>query len=129
MLSFVFHFTFITMLKIFSSIFFLMSMASSYGEGDWFSNKKAPRKYFTLLNYGSNQNQELMLTELKTKHSVIILRHYVIQFFTSQYWRCNIPFNFANKEVIFICYVLVIGWQDLLVVIKKKKMFYHLLLT
>jgi hypothetical protein len=30
------------------------------------------------------------------------------------------PFNFTNKEVIFVLFILVIGWKEQLVAIKKK---------
>jgi len=36
----------------------LYAWHQGYDEEDWSSNKKAPRKYFVLSNYGSNQNQK-----------------------------------------------------------------------
>jgi hypothetical protein len=40
---------------------------------------------------------------------------------------CNILFNFANKEILYVLYVSVIRWQETTVAVKKKKLYLNLL--
>ena len=48
--SFVFPFTSIIMLKMFSNTFFLCAWHQGYNGGDWYSNNETLRKYFTIPN-------------------------------------------------------------------------------
>jgi len=57
-IAFVFSFTSMTVLKILSKMFFLCAWHQGYGRKDWSFNKEAPKKYFVLPNYRSNQNQK-----------------------------------------------------------------------
>jgi len=77
---------------------------------------------------GQTKTIELLLTGLKTKHNVTVLRHHIIQFFTRKMWRCNILFNFTNKDVFSVFSILVIRWQEPSETVKKKTL-YHRFLT
>jgi len=44
--------------NVLKHVLFLYAWRQGYSEGDWSSNKEAPRKYFALPSYESNQNQE-----------------------------------------------------------------------
>jgi len=76
------------------------------------SIKKLPENTLFYLIVGQTKTMKLLLTGLKTKHNITVLRHHVIQFFTWKKWRCNIPFNYANKEVIFVLSELMICWEE-----------------
>jgi hypothetical protein len=69
---------------------------------------------------GQTKTRKLLLTGLKTKHNITVLRHDVIQFFTRKKWRCNITFNSVNKSVLSVFSKLVIRWQEPHVTIKKR---------
>jgi hypothetical protein len=43
-----------------------------------------------------------------------------MQFFTRKTRACNILFNSANKEIISVLSILVIRWQEMTVIVKKK---------
>jgi len=43
-----------------------------------------------------------------------------MQFITRKTRGCNILFNFANKEIIFVLSVPMIRWQETMVTIKKE---------
>jgi hypothetical protein len=72
---------------------------------------------------GHTKTRKLLLTELKTKHNVIVLRYHAIQFFTQQYRQYNIPFDSTNKKNNFYsfctCYWLARTTSG-----NKKKMLY-----
>ena len=53
---------------------------------------------------------KFLLTELKTKYNTPVPWDHIIQFFTWRYRHCNIHFNTTYKEIIFVLFVLVIGW-------------------
>jgi hypothetical protein len=83
MLSFVFPFTSIILLKMFLNIFFfnvhdIEVMTKKIN----FSMKMLPENTSLCLIMGHTKTRKLLLTELKTKHNVIVLRHHVIQLFT-----------------------------------------------
>jgi len=48
------------------------------------------------------KTRKLLLTGLKIEYNILILRYYIISFFTRKYQRCNIPFKFTFQEVFFI---------------------------
>jgi len=75
----------------------------------------------TMLNpiVGQIKIRKLLLTRLKIKHNITLLRHHVTQFPTQKKWRYNIPFNYVNKKVLLGLSVLVIYWQEPLVAVKK----------
>jgi len=81
------------------------------------SIKKLLENILFYLIVGQTKIRKLLLTGLKTKHNIIVLRHHVIQFFTWKKWRCNISFNYANKEVIFVLSKLMICWEELSVIV------------
>ena len=83
MLSFVFPFTSIILLKMFLNIFFfnVHNIEVMTKEID-FPMKKLPENTSLYLIMGHTKTRKLLLTELKTKHNVIVLRHHDIQFFT-----------------------------------------------
>jgi hypothetical protein len=39
---------------------------------------------------GHTKTRKLLLTRMRTKYNALILRDYIVQFFTRQYWWCNI---------------------------------------
>jgi hypothetical protein len=44
-----------------------------------------------------------------------------MQFFTRKTWGCNIIFNSADKEILFVLSVPTIRWQETTVIVKKKE--------
>ena len=73
------------------------------------------------------KTRKLLLTRLETKHNVTVLWYNIMQFFTRKMRGCNILFNFANKEILYVLYVSVIRWQETIVAVKKKKLYLNLL--
>jgi hypothetical protein len=69
---------------------------------------------------------KLLFIRLKIKHNALILWDHVIQFFTRWYQWYNTPFNSTYKKVLFFLYVLMIGWQESPMAIKKA-IYHHLL--
>ena len=69
---------------------------------------------------GQTKSRKLLLTRMKTKHNVTVLWYNVMQFFTKKTQRCNILFNSANKEIVYVLSISMIRWQKMTVVVKKK---------
>ena len=88
MLFFVFPFTSITVLRMFSNtidLFYMYDIRVMTGDIGLPIRKLLEN---TLLYpiIGQTKTMKLLLTRLKTKHNVIVLRHHIIQFFTRKKW-------------------------------------------
>jgi len=84
------------------------------------SIRKLPENTLLYPVVGQIKTRKLLLIGLETKHNVTVLLHHVIQFFTRKMRGCNILFNYANKKIIYVLSVLMIRWQKMLVVVKKR---------
>jgi len=69
---------------------------------------------------GHTKIRKLLLTRLKIKYNAFILLDHIIQFFIQWYRQCNIPFNSTYKEVLYVFSILMIGWREPHVAIKKR---------
>ena len=129
MLSFFFPFMSITVLKIFSNMFFSICMTSRLWQKRLVFNKEAPRKYFTLSNYGLYQNQEISAYSIENQtqcHRTPTL-HYTILHLKEA--AVQHPFQLCQQEVLFVLSELVICWQEPPMTVKKERMFYRGLLA
>jgi len=57
---------------------------------------------------GQTKTKKILLTGLETKHNVVVLWHYIIQFLIEKTQGYNILFNSANKKMIYILSIPVI---------------------
>jgi hypothetical protein len=69
---------------------------------------------------GNTKIRKILLTELKTKHNVFILRDHVIQFFILRNQWYNIPFNSTYKEILSFLFLLYDWLERTFIAIKKK---------
>jgi len=60
---------------------FQYAWRQGYGEADWSSNKEAPKRYFALPNYRSNQNHETfayLIADQTQCHRTLIQHHAIL---------------------------------------------------